>query len=143
MTGNVARGQATPRPVQRSSVPYLILLAVVGLMAASYHPSAKSAQIETPLALPRIRQMELGGAQWTVKRHLEVWDNVSFRNDHIEHRQGRVAVCGEVKAGPDAEFQPYIVINGRAALASDTQSDLHKAWIEFCSVDDPAAAAGL
>ncbi|MGH1558992.1 hypothetical protein ACRAWD_17630 [Caulobacter segnis] len=85
--------------------------------------------------MPRIRQMELGGAQWTVKRHLEVWDNISFRNEHIEHRQGRVAVCGEVQVGATGGFQPYVVVNGRAALASDTSSDLHRVWLEFCSVD--------
>lgn len=135
MVGNVARGQATTSPVHRSSAPYLILLGIVGLMAVGYHPSAKSAQIETPLALPRIRQMELGGAQWTVKRHLEVWDNISFRNEHIEHRQGRVAVCGEVQVGAAGEFQPYVVVNGRAALASDASSDLHQVWLEFCAVD--------
>ncbi|HJV42706.1 hypothetical protein [Caulobacter sp.] len=134
MVGNVVRGPATPTPIHRSSAPYLILLAFVGLMAVGYHPSAKSAQIETPLALPRIRQMELGGAQWTVKRQLEIWDNVSFRNEHIEHRQGRVAVCGEVQLGTEAEFQPYVVINGRAALASDMRSDLHQVWLEFCAV---------
>lgn len=134
MVGNVARGPTTSAPLHRSTIPYLILLAFVGLMAIGYHPSAKSAQIETPLALPRIRQMELGGAQWTVKRQLEVWDNVSFRNQHIEHRQGRVAVCGEVQLGAEAEFQPYVVVNGRAALASDTRSDLHQVWLEFCAV---------
>jgi len=134
MAGNVARGPSTSAPLHRSSAPYLILLAFVGLMAIGYHPSAKSAQIETPLALPRIRQMELGGAQWTVKRQLEVWDNVSFRNERIEHRQGRVAVCGEVQLGAEAEFQPYVVVNGRAALASDTRSDLHQVWLEFCAV---------
>jgi len=117
-------------------LPYLILLAFVGFMAVGYHPSAKSAQIDTPLALPRIRQMELSGAQWTVKRQMEAWDNVSFRNEHIEHRQGRVAVCGEVRLGAGALFQPYIVINGRAALGSDTQNELHQVWVELCSVGD-------
>lgn len=137
MVGNVAKGPTPRAPIVRSLAPYLILLAFVGFMAVGYHPSAKSAQIETPLALPRIRQMELSGAQWTVKRQMEVWDNVAFRNDHIEHRQGRVAVCGEVRLGADAEFQPYIVVNGRAALASDTQNELHAVWVEICSVGEP------
>lgn len=134
MAGNLARGPATAAPLHRSSTPYLILLALVAMMAVGYHPSAKSAQIETPLALPRIRQMEVSGAQWTVKRELEVWDNVSFRDERIEHRQGRVAVCGDVQVGAEAEFQPFIVVNGRAALASDTRSDLHRVWLEFCAV---------
>lgn len=134
MAGSGAEGNSRSTPVRRSSRPYLILLALVALMAAGYHPSAKSAQIETPLALPRIRKMELGGAEWAVKRHLEVWDNVSFRNERIESRQGRVAVCGEVQLGPDAEFLPYVVVNGRAALAGDEQSELYTVWREFCAV---------
>ena len=144
MAENIAEGPATTRfALHRSVWPYLILLGFVAFMAFGYHPSAKSAQIETPLALPRIRQMELSGAQWTLKRHLEVWDNVAFRGDHIEHRQGRVAVCGEVRLGADAEFQPYIVVNGRAALARDKQSDLHAVWVELCSVGgkDPQSAS--
>lgn len=135
MAGNVAEGSTTTRfSLHRSVLPYLILLGFVAFLAFGYQPSAKSAQIETPLALPRIRQMELSGAQWTVKRQLEAWDNVAFRGEHIEHRQGRVAVCGEVRLGADAEFQPYIVVNGRAALASDKQSELHAVWVELCSL---------
>lgn len=137
MAGNVAEGPTLRTPIVRALAPYLILLAFVGFMAIGYHPSAKSAQIETPLALPRIRQMEISGAQWTIKRQMETWDNVSFRNEHIERRQGRVAVCGEVRLGADAEFQPYIVVNGRAALARDTQNELHAVWVEICSVDEP------
>jgi hypothetical protein len=145
MAGNVAEGPTLRTPIVRALAPYLILLAFVAFMAIGYHPSAKSAQIETPLALPRIRQMELTGAQWTVKRQMEVWDNVVFRNDHIEHRQGRVAVCGEVRLGADAEFQPYIVVNGRAALASDTRNELYPVWVEICSVgdSDPQALSAL
>ncbi|ADG11905.1 hypothetical protein B7G68_17800 [Caulobacter segnis] len=145
MAGNVAEGPTLRTPIVRALAPYLILLAFVAFMAIGYHPSAKSAQIETPLALPRIRQMELTGAQWTVKRQMEVWDNVVFRNDHIEHRQGRVAVCGEVRLGADAEFQPYIVVNGRAALASDTRNELYPVWVEICSVGegDPQAVNAL
>lgn len=137
MAGDMAEGQVPRASIVRSLAPYLILLAFVGFMAIGYHPSAKSAQIETPLALPRIRQMEISGAQWTIKRQMEVWDNVSFRNEHIERRQGRVAVCGEVRLGADAEFQPYIVVNGRAALARDTQNELHQVWVEICSVGEP------
>ena len=137
MAGNRAEGPMLRTPIIRSLAPYLILLAFVGFMAIGYHPSAKSAQIETPLALPRIRQMEISGAQWTIKRQMETWDNVSFRNEHIERRQGRVAVCGEVRLGADAEFQPYIVVNGRAALANDTQSELRPVWVEICSVGEP------
>lgn len=137
MAGNVAEGPTLRAPLIRSLAPYLILLAFVGFMAIGYHPSARSAQIETPLALPRIRQMEISGAQWTIKRQMETWDNVSFRNEHIERRQGRVAVCGEVRLGADAEFQPYIVVNGRAALARDTQNELHQAWVEICSFGEP------
>jgi hypothetical protein len=143
MSGNAAKGPTTRSSVPRALAPYLILLAFVAFLAVGYHPSAKSAQIETPLALPRIRQMELTGAQWTVKRQMEVWDNVAFRNDHIEHRQGRVAVCGEVRLGADAEFQPYIVVNGRAALAADTQNELYPVWVEICSVGQPEPQATL
>ncbi len=134
MVEKATEGAAEMAPIRRSSRPYLILLALAAILAIEYRPSAKSAQIETPLTLPRIRKMELGGAEWAVKRHLEVWDNVSFRNEHIEHRQGRVAVCGEVQLGPDADFQPYVVINGRAALAGDAQSELHQVWLEFCTI---------
>lgn len=137
MSGNAAKGPTTRSSVLRALAPYLILLVFVAFLALGYNPSAKSAQVETPLALPRIRQMELTGAQWTVKREMEVWDNVAFRNDHIEHRQGRVAVCGEVRLGADADFQPYIVVNGRAALARDTQNELHSVWVEICSVGEP------
>ena len=143
MAGNIAEGPTLRAPIVRSLAPYLILLAFVAFMAFGYHPSAKSAQIETPLALPRIRQMELSGAQWTVKRQMEVWDNVGFRNEHIEHLQGRVAVCGEVRLGSDAEFQPYIVVNGRAALANDAQNDLHRVWVEICSVGESAPPTTL
>lgn len=143
MVGNVAEGPTARSSLHRSIAPYLILLAFVAFMAIGYHPSAKSAQIETPLALPRIRQMEISGAQWTVKRQMEVWDNVGFRNEHIEHRQGRVAVCGEVRLGADAQFQPYIVVNGRAALASDTQNELHQVWVEICSVAEPEPQSAL
>jgi hypothetical protein len=143
MAGKVAEGPTLRTPIVRALAPYLILLAFVGFMAIGYHPSAKSAQIETPLALPRIRQMEISGAQWTIKRQMETWDNVSFRNEHIERRQGRVAVCGEVRLGAGAEFQPYIVVNGRAALANDTQNELRPVWVEICSVGEPEPQATL
>jgi hypothetical protein len=112
--------------------PYLAILIAVAAVASYYHPTVKSAEIDNPLSMPRMREVEFTGAEWAVKRRLEVWDKVSFRNSRIERREGRVSVCGDVSTDSGASFRRFIVNGGNVLLESDA-GDFEQAWTNTCN----------
>jgi hypothetical protein len=124
----VARSQ----PRKRAGWPYLVLLAGVMVVGLFYRPSAHSASIDIPLSLPRIREVEITGAEWSVKRRLDVWDHISFRDAHIARHEGRVSVCGEVRADPNADFRRYIETGGDVVLESPDQANFIALWESLC-----------
>jgi hypothetical protein len=109
-----------------------VLLAAVGGMASLYHPSVKSAQIDIPLSMPRIREVEITGAEWAVKRRLEIWDHVQFRNEHIMRHEGRVTVCGETHTEANPAYVRFISTGGGVTLESDQGTDFEQLWQNAC-----------
>jgi hypothetical protein len=122
-----------PTPQKRVIWPYLAILLAVAGVASYYHPTVKSAEIDNPLSMPHMRQAEFTGAEWSVKRRLEVWDKVSFRNARIERHEGRVSVCGEVSTDGGGTFRRYITTGGGVILESD-QGDFEQAWTNTCNM---------
>jgi hypothetical protein len=110
----------------------LALLAGVALIGCWYHPSAKSATIDVPLSLPRIREVELSGAEWAVEHRLEAWDHVAFRNNRIVRRLGRVSVCGEVRPEGAASFRRFIETGGDVVFEED-RNDFDQSWATICN----------
>ncbi|MCR5876555.1 hypothetical protein LRS10_21850 [Phenylobacterium sp. J426] len=120
-----------PRRIKRSTFGYLVLLAGAGVAAALYHPSARTAEIDAPLAMPKFRNMELAAAEWAVKRHLQQWDNISFQQARVGRQEGRVSVCGlfSVEAGAPTRF---VVTDGRVATDQDQDPAFEAAWAAAC-----------
>ncbi len=134
-TRNSDSGARTPEPAaskKRASWPYLILIAGMLILGALYHPSVKSAQIDLPLSMPHIREVEITGAEWAVKRRLEAWDRVDFRAERIVRREGRVSVCGETHTEAMGDFERFIAANGGAVLESDNAADFDQMWQATC-----------
>jgi hypothetical protein len=102
-------------------------------MASLYHPSVKSAQIDIPLSMPRIREVEITGAEWAVKRRMEIWDHIQFRNEKIIRREGRVMVCGEAHADPNPDFTRFVTTGGGVVMETDPGGDFDQLWQMSCN----------
>lgn len=118
---------------KRSIWPYVVLLLAVGGMASLYHPSVKSAEIDIPLSMPRIREVEITGAEWSVKRRLETWDHIEFRNERIIRHEGRVTVCGETRAEPNPDFTRFVAANGGVVMETDQGGNFDQLWQSSCN----------
>lgn len=117
---------------KRATWPYMVLLVIAGVAALLYRPSVRSAEIDAPLTMPRFRNMEIAAAEWAVKRHLQQWDEMAFRNARIVRHEGRLSVCGEVVLSSGAPLR-YVVNEGQVSTERDEMRDFEAIWEATCA----------